>query len=294
MLRSVIQISGKTHVVSLPTSWLRKYGIKKGDSLEVQEKESYLIVSPEKELGGNSITIDVSGVQSSIKRLLGAAYKAGYDEVQLIYESRTEREAIDKALAISMKTFQVIEEKEGKVRIKNLSELRHEEFEQMLRRMFLLLLSSIDDIVKSSDKNDIEILNKVIERDFEVNNCADFCRRSLNRKGYAMFIKTPPLYFIVEQLEKIGDIIRDIAVNAKEEDIHHDLCAEAAKFFREFYELYYSFDVKKFDAWLKMNDEIKNEMASSKKTTSRAFNLLGTMVEELFAMNGALLVCKLS
>jgi len=284
MLRKVIQIAEKTYVISLPTGWLKKYAIKKGDSIEVQEKESYLIVSPDAELGGNSVTIDVRGVQGSIKRLLGAAYKAGYDEIQLIFGTKDEHDAIEKTLSVSLKEFHIMEESKGKTRIKILSQLRHEEFEQVLRRMFLLILTSMDEI-NSKNKDS----QKIVERDLEVNNCADFCRRSLNRRGYAFYIKTPALYYIIEQLEKIGDIIRDLA--AGKEPPPAELSKDAAKFLRIFYELYYNFDIKKFDDWLKMNDDIKKKIASVKSSTTTG--LLNTLAEELFATNGALLVCKL-
>ena len=284
MLRKVIQIAEKTYVISLPANWLKKYAIKKGDSIEVQEKESYLIVSPDAELGGNSVTIDVGGVQGSIKRLLGAAYKAGYDEVQLIYETEEEHNAIEKTLSLGLKEFHIMEDSNGKLRIKILSQLRHEEFEQVLRRMFLLILTSMDDI--NSKKKDSQ---KIVERDLEVNNCADFCRRSLNRRGYAFYIKTPALYYIIEQLEKIGDIIRDLA--AGKEPPPTELSKDTAKFLRTFYELYYNFDVKKFDDWLKMNDDIKKKISDVR--ISKGIGLLNTLTDELFAMNGALLVCKL-
>ncbi|TAL56747.1 MAG: phosphate uptake regulator PhoU [Nanoarchaeota archaeon] len=283
MLRKVIQIAGKTYVISLPSSWLKKYGIKKGDSLEVQEKGSYLVVAPEKELGEEMLRIDVSGV-THIKRILGAVYKAGYDAVRIDYSSKEERKAIDETLSMSLKTFHVMEEKDGSIIIKNLSEMRIEEFEQMLRRMFLLIINNIEDAVKGIEGKDEEILEEVISRDLEINNCADFCRRSLNRKGYALFIKTPPLYFIVEQLEKIGDAIRDIAIENEKSKI--DLYKRAAAITRNFYELYYGFDIMKFDIWISNIEELKKDLAKDESS-------LKLLVEELYSMNGALLVCKL-
>jgi len=45
MKRKIIQTAGKTMVVSLPSAWVKKYGIKKGEEVEVEERGAEISVS---------------------------------------------------------------------------------------------------------------------------------------------------------------------------------------------------------------------------------------------------------
>ena len=282
MLRKVIQISDKTLVLSLPAEWTKKYNISKGDSLEVQERDSFLITSSSENLSPSKVSIDISGISpKAIKRVLGGAFKSGYDEIELRVSSKEDIDAVKKTLSISIKTFEILGQTDTSLILKNLAEIRYDEFDQMLRRIFLLLLKSMQDTVSANSQDD---LDAIIETDLEINNCADYCRRILNKKGYAVFAKTPAVYYIVEQLEKIGDLIRDFAKENNKKDFK--IYSEVAQFLRDFYELYYTFELKKFDLWIS-----KFEGLSQK--SKNCSHLISSIVEEIYALNGALLVCRL-
>ena len=50
MKRKVIQIADSTQLISLPRKWALKYGIKKGDELDVEEQGSNVLVSTSRDL----------------------------------------------------------------------------------------------------------------------------------------------------------------------------------------------------------------------------------------------------
>ena len=58
MERKVIQLAKRTQVMSLPSKWVKKYGVKKGDSLYVKEQENKIIVTPQKTKSENSIVLN--------------------------------------------------------------------------------------------------------------------------------------------------------------------------------------------------------------------------------------------
>ena len=60
MGRKVIQIADSTQLISIPRAWGRKYNIKKGDELEVVEKDNMLEISTKREDQEMEITLDVS------------------------------------------------------------------------------------------------------------------------------------------------------------------------------------------------------------------------------------------
>jgi len=302
MKRKVIQLAGKTLVVSLPTEWARKYNIKKGDEIEIEEIKNKLIISPEKELTKESISLDVSGLSPMIYRILGAVYKAGYDEVEVRYETKRDLEEIEEVAMREFIGFEIVRKGKNSVMMKGVSEIQHGEFDTMLRRTFLLILEIAEEGFEAMKALDKKTLLKLVELDKEVNKYADFCRRSLNKRGYASFIKTPTIYFIVEELEKVSDAYRDlcketIELNKRLNDEIISLYEKVNVFFREFYELYYKFDMNKLAEHGKKREELiealKNLMKKTSKDELLFLFLLSLIVEEIFNMNGALIASKI-
>ena len=65
MGRKVIQIADSTQLISLPRQWTKKYNVKKGDELEVVEKDNMLEVSTKRADQEMEITLDVSGLDKT-------------------------------------------------------------------------------------------------------------------------------------------------------------------------------------------------------------------------------------
>ncbi|MBI1969382.1 AbrB/MazE/SpoVT family DNA-binding domain-containing protein, partial [Candidatus Woesearchaeota archaeon] len=92
MKRKVIQIADSTQLVSLPRQWAKQQGIKKGDEIEVEVRGSTITIkageSGKPDLG--KVIIDVSGLdRSSIMFAIRAAYRKGYDEIEVHFQSTT-------------------------------------------------------------------------------------------------------------------------------------------------------------------------------------------------------------
>jgi len=49
MKRKIIQLAGKTMVVSLPAEWIRKFKVNKGDEVELKEEGKRIIINTDKE-----------------------------------------------------------------------------------------------------------------------------------------------------------------------------------------------------------------------------------------------------
>ena len=71
MKRKVIQLAGKTSVISLPSKWVQQQGIKKGDELEIKEEGSKIIVSSEKGSILQNIQVDLSDLDRRERRGFG-------------------------------------------------------------------------------------------------------------------------------------------------------------------------------------------------------------------------------
>ena len=81
--RRVIQIANSTQLISLPRKWSLKYGVKKGDELEIEENGSKLTVSTEKVFQVEKIELSIDDLDPMILRSVTALYKRGVDEIKI-------------------------------------------------------------------------------------------------------------------------------------------------------------------------------------------------------------------
>lgn len=299
--RKIIQLGKETLVVSLPSAWAKHHGLKKGDELEADEQGPRLVLCPKSEAKPGRVSVDVSGAKPMIKRILGALYKAGYDEFEVGYEGKEELGAIKEVMA-EFVGFEVIEEGKNTVLIRNVSHLIPEEFDNMFRKMIFVIDTIAQEGLNACRARDWKKLQFMASVDIEVNKYADFCRRILNTVGHKVARRASPSYYLVEQLEKIGDSFRDICLYCSSNHlaISSGLSATYASvndFFRQFRVLYGKFDIKTLTEFARRHYELKSELEKMLQSTDKkelpVLVLLKTAESDIFDMNGALMAEKL-
>ena len=86
MKRKVIQIAESTQLISIPRQWGKKYNIKKGDELEVIEKDNVLEISTKRTDQEMEITLDVTDLDKTcIAYIVRSAYRRGYDIIKVVF-----------------------------------------------------------------------------------------------------------------------------------------------------------------------------------------------------------------
>ena len=110
MKRKVIQLAGKTLLVSLPNKWASNYNVKKGQEIEVTEEHNTLIIHAGNAKTAHSKEIDVSGLATIATRLTGAIYKAGYDELRIRFSNTEELKEIQGTLKRTCLGYEIIEQ----------------------------------------------------------------------------------------------------------------------------------------------------------------------------------------
>src|SRR3989338_1030460 len=212
MKRKVIQLAGKTHVISLPSVWVKQYHIKKGQELDIEEKGRSLLVSSQGEVGETTKNLDISGFSRAlIRRCLGALYKVGFDRFEVRFSHPQEFAHAQEVVYGEFLGFEIINQEKNSFSVRQLSHVGAEELDVVLRRIFRIIQGMANDSLEAIKKNDAQWLASIVLRDLSINKLADFCRRVLNKQGLHAQEKVAPLYFIVETLEKIGDVYRDFS-----------------------------------------------------------------------------------
>jgi len=300
--RKVIQIANSTQLISLPRKWAQKYSIKKGDELDIEEEGSSLKVSVDKGLQVEKVEVDVSGIGVMAKRVIAALYKSGYDEVHVKFSTTEELKYVQEVLKETCIGFEITSQEKNSLTAKAISSAVYSEFDSILRRSFLFLSSMIRESLEAIKKQDTTSLNNTILMDDNLDKFTDFCRRILNKKGYPTFRKTPPVYYIVEELEKIGDECKDICelLVKNPVKINKDTIAvysEIAEFFDFFHELFYKFELAKVTVFEKKKDDLNKKIGllldKSGRDEVKVLLHLSILVDKIFNLNGALMAAAL-
>ena len=143
MKRNVVQQGPTTLMVSLPIKWVRKYGVKKGEQVSVDEEGRRLIVSADGDVEKTKTEINLlSDDGLYVWRVISGAYVSGYDEIKVNFDSLETLEMVQNLVAEFFVGFEVTEQKKNYCVIKNVAGNNMDEFDAILRRIFLVLIQA--------------------------------------------------------------------------------------------------------------------------------------------------------
>ena len=263
MMRKVIQIAGSTQLVSLPRQWAKAHNIARGQEIDVQEDGDRVIVSTSNTPPIEKVEIDVSELNGMIARFIHALYKRGVDEIKVYFGKPEIMVKIQEAISKEAVGYEVLEQGSGNCTIRYVSGSL-EEFDSVLRRTFLLLLTMSEQTYDSLKTTNYPQLKNTAFLEEANNRFTTVCRRHLNKMGTQAHGKIGPLYYIVEELEKIADQYKYICqhfsnLQDKKIMINTDvlnLFEFSNKMLRVFYELFYKFDVDKIVQLKESRDKV--------------------------------------
>lgn len=256
MKRKVIQIAGSTQLISLPRKWAVAHNVKKGAELEVQEDGNKVIVSTDTTPAIEKAEIDISDFGDMIPRAIRSLYKRGVDELKVTFKEPEMAAVVQEAIAKEAVGFEILEQGQNYCMVKYVSGVI-EEFDSLLRRIFLLLVNMAEDSVSAFRKGNYSHLKNAALLEEANNRFTIICRRALNKRNSAFnFKKLGPVYYIVEELEHIADQYKYIchhfanlsSTNVKLNKEVVDLFESASRLIRLYYELFYKFDTSKIVA----------------------------------------------
>jgi len=244
--RKVIQIAGSTCLISMPKEWITKHNVKKGAELDVQEQGNKIVVSTEHSQSLPKLVIDPSRFGKFHPNYLSAAYNMGFDDVEVHFNDSKELEAIQDKIN-SCIGYEIVNQSNNVCYIKSVSEVSLDEFNQILRKVFLLLINMGENTLSLLEKGDFTRLSEVIVLEKSNNKLTDFCKRVLNKKGYHDYSKLTTIYTICMYLERVADEYRDICASLlnKKERLSPSVLKDfkdVNQLFSDFYNMFYTSD----------------------------------------------------
>lgn len=240
MKRKLIQMAGKTMVISLPSELVKRYGLKKGQELEVAENNGTISIPIESKLYKQPY--ELKAEENLIQEQLDLMYTQGYDEIKVHYGNKNILKKIIQNINKRFIGFQVLESNGNYCIIKSIAQEDDTKLPNLIRRSFLILLSLLESDDEDSKENLIKLIN--------------VCKRILHQKSYD-FKEAVMLYKLVTLIEEISNIKCNNLKLAKE-------------LIGQIYDLYYKFDSLEY---VKIKNIIEKESITSKKDGNKSLFL---------------------
>jgi phosphate uptake regulator len=299
MKRKVVKQGHNALTVTMPASWIKENGIRGGDEIDVETRGKELIIKKNGSLGAEKINFKMYGDIKYLPRHLSVLYRLGYDEIKVEFDNPAIVDRIQEEIE-EMLGLEIVDQGENYCIIKNIASGLDNEFEDILRKIFLNILHCGEQsliLIKRGDFKSLESLKQLSK----VNNrLSNFCERLLNKEGYKDYKKTILVYVMVWNLEQVEDYYSNIFQYLINQNKKISVSKEIIRMYEDvnklidmYYNLFYSFDMKNISS-LKENclnviNKTKELAENRNKTDSIMIINLNLIAERVYHMTECLI-----
>ncbi len=218
MKRKIIQLAGKTLVVSLPHTWAKTHHVTKGAEVEVTEETQGLCIHPSTVQEKKNKTIDVRLYdEETVKSVLSVLHKLGYDAIEVLCEEKQQPVVLER-IKTNLMGFEVVQQSAKKIVIQNITGDADTSFDMLVRRVFLVTLELARGVEEAFLHN--KPAHTLLSLEETNNKLTNYCHRLLLKKPTTESLF---LYVLLWLQEKIADDYRDIIKNTKRTKITREM-----------------------------------------------------------------------
>lgn len=175
--RKIIKFGNSSHVISLPSKWLEKNKLNKGDVVYYEENgNGELIVSPTQSVDDNKskdITIDITNKDTQrIKREIISAYINDFNLVRIIGKELSEKADEIRTILHDLAALEIMEQTSSRIVAKDFLSIDNASIKNLIRKIDIIVRGMILDCKKCLDLNSAELPNSIsniVGRDLDVN-----------------------------------------------------------------------------------------------------------------------------
>ncbi len=208
--RKVNLVGSNTLTVSLPSKWTSRMHLSKGDEITLIEKNNSLTITKENVIENKGeLSLHLSNDDEFTQRFVTNPYARGVDSLTITFENHKTLYLIEEALSKTI-GFEIIKQDRNKVVIKNILGDSNEDFNNILERLYFIILTGIDDLCEQIKLKDFDF--KFLEKISSNSDKYELLgRRIMNLQGFADRNKQYSIYSMLRNYELIGDILKDIS-----------------------------------------------------------------------------------
>ncbi len=247
MKRKVVRQGAATMMVSLPSKWVKKVHLKKGDEIDIEESDGNLVISKEAREVKKQATINISNyTESSIRVALWNAYRAGYSRIAVSFAEEKQYSTVKDVIKNYIIGFDVTKKEKNSCVIENITEPAEEQFDILFRKILYnvsLLINITEDRLRN--KPGVEDYNEVVLKIHQYDN---FCRRVISKKnlGTQSYLLWSFLTLLIHGQRELYHLNRFLDKN-KVKFIHFEFYSKLRKIFDLLNEGYIKNDLSKFE-----------------------------------------------
>ena len=261
MKRKIIKQGKQAYTITLPVSWIRKYNLDKQAEIDLEMKGNNLIIKTQNSVLGNTITINVNGLNSrNIYLHIAGAYAKGVDEIILI--SNEDITSIINGCLHYLIGFGLIAESGNRYIIKDITKGDHAHVDEIFKRVFQMIQLFFEAAIKDIYGDQKETLEHLKSRDREVNKFCLYLQRSINKQSYDD-INGRIIFTYSYCLEKISDEIdrlwrTNIKYNVKKSGEIKKILNFVNEGLGKSFDLYYQFNKKHIEDIYDLREKVRD------------------------------------
>ncbi len=231
--RKIVKHGSSSLTVTLPKKWTKKNHLEQGDEIKVDEKGTYLVIGGRGKhiKSETTITIPNDMPSSALMHYTAALYRAGYDHVKFIFSTAEAYNNIAKVTGNDLNSWDIIENKKNSCIVDSISSLDHTQFENVLKKLLYGINELSKDSLEAIKNKNVEEIKLAQTKENTINRNANFCERILIKEGYEEPDKIPFLFYIIKELENIGDeyngicycYLKDGKINKKTLELYKEI-----------------------------------------------------------------------
>lgn len=223
----------------------------KGQELDVDVSGTKLFISTDSHPEVERFVLEFDKTEKYIRRPLSILYKLGYDEIQINFKDPKILSQVQEQTE-ALLGFEIVHQTPNSCLVKNVASPLDTEFESVMRRVFLVLISMGNEFVDAVEKGKLDILKDIAQLEKTNNKLTFFCERLLNKHGYKEERKKTFVYNLISHLEYIADHLGNICFylstrpKIKLSPTTLKIARDIVMLIDKYYELYYKFEFIKF------------------------------------------------
>lgn len=271
MRRKVILHGPSSLSVTLPSSWIKKNNLNKGDELDIFELEGNLLVKTITDVQEKKKTevsfIDIS--KDARKDLLLALHKNGFDEAKITYKHQsTVKDALSFINEMQL-GFELIEQRQDHIILKHVSKPDKSQFNALFRRIFRIMIeyaNKIHSVLKESE----DITQTCFLHECSMKKLSNFCGRISIKENKQ---NSTYILSIIGSLESIANSLTQVLKqkqkkeNAFSEELIN-IYSQVTGLLEQIYDLYYSFSLSKYSNVKSLSEKTGRMIIAMKKDGS--------------------------
>ncbi len=286
MKRKINKVGDNTLTVSLPSKWAKLHNLKKGDELEISISSDHLNVytlDKKQEKIIRRINFNVTDISSTfIKFVMVTFLRSGFNELKLTFDNKfveytssdkdivnLERCSTSKLISdfcnIALMGFQVIDQGSDYILIKQILDVRKDEIDNIVRKVFLHIKNLIEDSVIAVKNKNIERIKNLRMIEPNTNRWVDYCKMIILSDKHN-FEKNIKLNELLSYVELLGDewefFLKCFQRNPKISNNLIEILEKISALFEKTYEDFYKFDKNKLIDWHLLKEDVKNDINS--------------------------------